>query len=78
MTNIFDGSKYQEAAAKCVAFIKRQMNVNNFTHKITFGQEYSDYYSGDVLWGKVEGFTGEEDQVGNCRSLCPRRNCSIR
>ncbi len=72
MTNIFDGSKYQEAAAKCVAFIKRQMNVNNFTHKITFGQEYSDYYSGDVLWGKVEGFTGEEDQVGNCNISVPQ------
>ena len=39
MTNIFDEEKYQVAADKCVAFIKRQLDVNNFevlflyTHK---------------------------------------------
>lgn len=71
MTDIFNGSKYQEAANKCVSFIKRQLNVNNFTHNITFGDEYSDYYSGDVLWGNAKGFTGEEDQVGNCKITVP-------
>lgn len=30
MTNIFDEEKYQVAADKCVAFIKRQLDVNNF------------------------------------------------
>lgn len=63
MTNIFDDEKYQAAAQKCLDFIKRQMNVNNFKYEISFGAEYDSTYVGDVLWGKIEGLSAEEDQV---------------
>ena len=49
MTNIFDEEKYQVAADKCVAFIKRQLDVNNFRFQLSFGAEYGSWYSGDVL-----------------------------
>lgn len=71
MTNTFSESKYQDAAAKCISFIERQMNVNNFTHSISFGKEYGDNYSGDVIWGEVKGFTGDEDQVGGMKVTVP-------
>ena len=63
MTNIFDEEKYQVAADKCVAFIKRQLDVNNFRFQLSFGAEYGSWYSGDVLWGMVNGLSNAEDQV---------------
>lgn len=62
MTNIFDEEKYQVAADKCVAFIKRQLDVNNFRFQLSFGAEYGSWYSGDVLWGMVNGLSNAEDQ----------------
>ena len=31
MTNIFDDAKYKEASLKAIEFIKRQLNVNNYS-----------------------------------------------
>ena len=60
---LFDDEKYKEAAAKCVAFIKRQLNVNNFEYELSFGQEYGSFYTGFVLWGTVDELSTDEDQV---------------
>ena len=34
----FDGEKYLTAASKALSFIKAQMDINNFTHKIIFAK----------------------------------------
>lgn len=51
MSNIFDEEKYKDAAQKCLEFMKRQLNVNNFQYGLSFGEEYSSGYQGDVIWG---------------------------
>lgn len=63
MTNIFDEEKYKDAAQKCLEFMKRQLNVNNFQYGLSFGEEYSSGYQGDVIWGERTGLSKEEDQV---------------
>ncbi|WP_295366229.1 hypothetical protein [uncultured Succinivibrio sp.] len=50
MSNIFDEEKYKDAAQKCLEFMKRQLNVNNFQYGLSFGEEYSSGYHGDVIW----------------------------
>lgn len=57
---LFDEEKYITAAGKALNFIKAQMDLNNFTHKILFAKEYGPYYSGDVMYGTIEGFSGSE------------------
>ena len=37
---LFDEEKYITAAEKALNFIKAQMDINNFTHKISFAKEY--------------------------------------
>lgn len=63
MTNIFDGEKYQESAEKCLSFIKRQLNVNDFRYEISFAEEYDSYFTEDVVWGNISGLSSDEDQV---------------
>ena len=60
---LFDDEKYKAASDKCIAFMKRQLNVNNFKYTLTFGEEYGSYYSGDVLWGNAQGLSDSESQV---------------
>ncbi len=43
--------------------MKRQLNVNNFQYGLSFGEEYSSGYQGDVIWGEMTGLSKEEDQV---------------
>ena len=63
MNNIFSDKKYKEAADKCVAFIKRQLNVNNFKYTLSFAEEYSSSFTGDVLWGNASGLSESEEMV---------------
>ena len=63
MSNIFDEEKYKDAAQKCLEFMKRQLNVNNFQYGLSFGEEYSSGYQGDVIWSELTGLSKEEDQV---------------
>ena len=60
---VFSGDKYKKASSDALAFIKRQLDVNNFKCQITFDKEYDDSYSGDIVWGYVTGISVEEDQV---------------
>ena len=66
----FDGEKYLTAAGKALSFIKAQMDINNFTHKIIFAKEYGAYYYGDVMYGTIEGFSGGES-MGPTSISCP-------
>lgn len=63
MSGVFTEQKYIDAADKALAFIKRQMDVNNFKYQINFAEAYSDGYEGDVIWGTIEGLTTDHDQV---------------
>ena len=67
---MFEEEKYQTAAKKAMNFIKEQMDINHFTHKILFAQEYGAYYSGDVMLGTIEGFSGGE-ALGPTSISCP-------
>ena len=67
---LFDEEKYITAAEKALNFIKAQMDLNNFTHKILFAKEYGPYYSGDVMYGTIEGFSGSES-LGPTSISCP-------
>ena len=67
---MFEEEKYQTAAKKAMNFIKAQMDINHFTHKILFSQEYGSYYSGDVMLGTIEGFSGGE-ALGPTSISCP-------
>lgn len=67
MLEVFEGSKYKEASRKCVDFITRQLNVNNFKYDIDFAEEYGDYFSGDVVWGTVSGISENENKSGGGR-----------
>ena len=60
---VFDDEKYKAASEKCIAFIKRQLNVNNFKYQIVFSQEYGSYFSEDVLWGTIDGLSDSEEQI---------------
>ena len=60
---VFSGDKYKKASSDALAFIKRQLDVNNFKCQITFDKEYDDSYSGDIVWGYVTGISVEEDQI---------------
>lgn len=60
---VFSGNEYKKASSDALAFIKRQLDVNNFKCQITFDKEYDDSYSGDIVWGYVTGISVEEDQV---------------
>lgn len=63
MAGIFTASKYTDASDKAIEFIKRQLDVNNFKFDVDFAEEYDDTYSGDVLWGTVDGLNSDYDQV---------------
>lgn len=63
MREIFNEDKYRQSAEKCLAFIKRQLNVNNFRYKVNFGKEYGSYYAGDVIFGTVEGLPSDAGMV---------------
>lgn len=63
MAGLFPEQKYTDAAEKALAFIKRQMDVNNFQFQITFAEPYGDEYNGDVVWGEITGLTPDHDQV---------------
>lgn len=67
---LFDEEKYKNAAEKALNFIKAQMDLNNFTHKILFSREYDASYSGDVMYGTIEGFSGSES-MGPTSISCP-------
>ena len=60
---VFSGNEYKKASSDALAFIKRQLDVNNFKCQITFDKEYDDSYYGDIVWGYVTGISVEEDQV---------------
>ncbi|MDO4940028.1 MAG: hypothetical protein Q4E54_08745, partial [Lachnospiraceae bacterium] len=60
---VFDDAKYQTAANRALQFIEDQLDINHFDHTIKWGAEYEDYYEGDVMWGKVTGFSGGEGEV---------------
>lgn len=49
MTNLFDGEKYREASEKAIEFIKRQMNVNNYSLFPVLKEEYGDYHTEGVI-----------------------------
>ena len=49
MTNIFDDVKYQKAARKAKDFIKRQLNVNNYTLFPTLKEAYDSAYTGRIF-----------------------------
>lgn len=63
MHEAFSQQKYSDAAEKAIAFIRRQMDVNNFQYQIHFAQPYDDFYSGNVVWGTVTGLTDDLDQA---------------
>lgn len=60
---LFDDEKYKTASEKCIAFIKRQLNVNDFKYQIAFSREYGSYFSEDVLWGTIDGLSDSEEQI---------------
>ena len=37
---VFKGTKYEKASSEALAFIKRQLDVNNFKCQISFAKEY--------------------------------------
>ena len=41
-------TSYEQSAQKCLAFIKSQLNVNNYTVFPRFNQDYDEYYTGPV------------------------------
>lgn len=51
--NIFSDDKYIDAADKCLDFIRRQLNVNNYSLFPRFTESYSDDYLGSIT-GKVK------------------------
>ena len=63
MNDYFTDAKYIEAAAKAIAFMKRQLNVNNFVYDIEFAEEYGESFEGDVLYGTVSGLSSGESQT---------------
>lgn len=63
MAGVFSESKYAEASEKALAFIKRQLDVNNFKYQLYFSEEYADSYSGDVVWGTIEGLSTDFEQI---------------
>ena len=60
---VFEGKAYEKASSDALAFIKRQLDVNNFKYQLTFAEEYADTYEGDIMWGYVTGLSSDEDQV---------------
>ncbi|WP_029502406.1 hypothetical protein [Lachnoclostridium phytofermentans] len=63
MHEAFNDAKYTEATEKAIAFIKRQMDVNNFVYQINFAMPYEDAYSGNVIYGTVTGLNDDLDQI---------------
>lgn len=49
MTDIFNEEKYQTASQKAVDFMKRQMNVNNYSLFPTLKENYSDGHTDAVI-----------------------------
>lgn len=49
MTNIFDGEKYKEASLKAIEFIKRQLNVNNYSLFPKLAEDYDSGYTGRII-----------------------------
>ena len=49
MTNIFDGEKYKEASLKAFEFIKRQLNVNNYSLYPKHEEDYDSGYTGRII-----------------------------
>ena len=39
---VFKGTKYEKASSEALAFIKRQLDVNNFKCQISFAKEYAE------------------------------------
>ena len=60
---VFSGKEFEKASSDALAFIKRQLDVNNFKYQLTFAEEYADTYEGDIMWGYVTGLSSDEDQV---------------
>ena len=49
MTNVFDEEKYKVASQKALEFIKRQLNVNNYSLFPKLAEDYSTAYTGRVI-----------------------------
>ena len=49
MTNIFDDAKYKEASLKAIEFIKRQLNVNNYSLFPKLAEDYDSVYTGRII-----------------------------
>ena len=49
MAGIFNDETYKAASEKAIAFIKRQLNVNNYTLFPTLDEQYADDYTGRVI-----------------------------
>ena len=39
---VFSGKEFEKASSDALAFIKRQLDVNNFKYQLTFAEEYAD------------------------------------
>ena len=48
------------AAEDALAFVKRQMNSADFTHELSFAENYGDEYTGQIMWCKVAGFHADD------------------
>lgn len=51
--DLFDEQKYQTAAANCLAFIKRQFNVSNFTIGINFPTIFDESFQNETMYGNI-------------------------
>lgn len=49
MAGIFDDEKYKVASDKAIAFIKRQLNVNNYSLFPRLDEDYYDGYTGRII-----------------------------
>lgn len=49
MAGIFNESKYEEASKKALDFVKRQLNVNNYTVFPTMNETYASDYTGRII-----------------------------
>ena len=51
--DLFDEQKYQAAAATCLSFIKRQLNVSNFTVEISFPKVFDESFMNQTMYGNI-------------------------
>lgn len=52
--NVFQRPKYLEAADKCLTFLNKQLNVNNFNYTIRPAETYDELFRGRFMWGAVD------------------------